>query len=109
MKNKGIRMSEQEKITIDLPDAAAIGADVAAVSGGASTPTIRDDAERMAVSERIGKCKRVLKQINELFKDAKKAASDAHKAVCAAERKLTDPVDAWVKQAGQKVRTYDAE
>ncbi len=101
-------MSEQ-KITIDLPDAAAIGAEVATVSGGESTPTIRDDAERMAVSERIGQCKRVLRQINELFAGAKKAASDAHKAVCAAERKLSDPVDAWIRQAGQKVLAYDAE
>ena len=102
-------MSEQDKITIDMPDAAAISAEVATVSGGADVAAIRDDAERMAVSERIGQCKRVLKQINELFKDAKKAASDAHKAVCAAERKLSDPVDAWVKQAGQKVLAYDAE
>ena len=70
-------MSEQDKITIDMPDAAAISAEVATVSGGESTPTIRDDAERMAVSERIGQCKRVLKQIHELFKGAKKAASGA--------------------------------
>ena len=59
-------MSEQEHITIAIPDAAAIGAEVAPVTGGASTPTIRDDAERMAVSERIGQCKRVLKQIKTL-------------------------------------------
>jgi hypothetical protein len=106
---QGEQMKEQDKITIDLPDAGAIGAEVATVSGGAAVAEIRDDAERMAVSERIGQCKRVLKQINELFKGAKKAASDAHKAVCAAERKLSDPVDAWIRQAGQKVLAYDAE
>lgn len=94
-----------EPITITMPDQDAIGAEVTAI-GGMIAP-IKTAQDRIALSERVGNCKRVLKQIAELFADSKKAANDAHKAVCAAEKRLSDPVNAFVAEANKMMWTYD--
>lgn len=96
-----------EPITITMPDQDAIGAEVTAI-GGMIAP-IKTAQDRIALSERVGNCKRVLKQIAELFSDSKKAANDAHKAVCAAEKRLSDPVNAFVAEANKMLWAYDAE
>ena len=76
-----------DQITIDMPETTAISTEVQGFNGCELIPVITNDSERMQVSEKVGHCKRMVKQIKDLFKDSKKAASSAHKAICAAEKK----------------------
>lgn len=94
-------------ITIDMPDAGSIGTEITAI--GSAPEPIRNAEDRIALSERVGHCKRVLKQITCLFADSKKAASDAHKAICAAEKRLTDPINDFIGRANSRLWDYDAE
>lgn len=96
-----------DKITIDMPETTAISTEVAGFNGCLAIPVIKNDSERMTISEKVGHCKRMIKQINDLFKDSKKAASSAHKAICAAEKKLTDPVLQWSQAANARLIEYD--
>ena len=47
------------------------------------------------------------RSINERFDPVKKAAHSAHKAVCAMERELTDPLDAARSLVTRKVADYE--
>lgn len=96
-----------DQITIDMPETTAISTEVQGFNGCELIPVITNDSERMQVSEKVGHCKRMVKQIKDLFKDSKKAASSAHKAICAAEKKLTDPVLQWAQLANARLIEYD--
>ena len=96
-----------DTITIEMPETTAISTEVQGFNGCLAIPVIKNDSERMTISEKVGHCKRMIKQINDLFKDSKKAASSAHKAICNAEKKLTDPVLQWVQSANARLIEYD--
>ncbi len=96
-----------DTIIIDMPETTAISTEAEGFNGRAIIRVITNDYERMIISESLGHSKRLIKQINDLFKDSKKAASSAHKAVCAAEKKLTDPVLQWAQAANARLIEYD--
>lgn len=94
-------------ITIEVPDGASIGAEIATLEAVPARITTAE--ERIAVSERVGRCKAMLKRVGKLFAEAKKSASDAHKAVCAAERKLIAPINRMIECDTSRMLNYDRE
>jgi membrane protein involved in colicin uptake len=75
----------------------------------ADSLTITTPEVRKEVSAGIGRLKKIKTEIAVLFRDPKKAASDAHKAICAAEKKLMQPVDDAIQTANGKLLAYDRE
>jgi len=65
--------------------------------------------DRKTASAGVAKMKAIVKEIGALFADSKKAASDAHKAVCAAEKRLATPVNDAIALATGKMIVYDRE
>lgn len=102
-------MSEQE-IIITMPTQSA-DQEVSITRGQAWAAglTITGPDGRREASAGIGHLKRIAGQVTELFAAPKKAASDAHKAVCAAEKKLLVPITEAVGVASRKILAYDAE
>lgn len=101
---------EQQEITITVPTQSEDQA--ASVSRGqawAAELVISDGDTRRTASAGIAQLKKYAAQVKELFADPKKAANDAHKAVCTAEKKLLAPIADAVDMAGKKILTYDAK
>jgi len=73
----------------------------------AATVQIKDDHDRMTASTGVAGLKKAIKQISELFAESKTAANAAHKAVCAAEKKLSGPIAEAVTVVSLKMLKYD--
>jgi hypothetical protein len=69
--------------------------------------TSQDDRQKASVG--IGNMKGMVKEVQCLFAESKQAASAAHKAVCAAEKRLLDPIKDAIDIATSKVIAYDNE
>jgi hypothetical protein len=98
------------EITITMPDQPAEQA--AMIQRGATWAealVIATPDDRKQASAGVARMKGALKDIADLFADSKKAASDAHKAICAAEKRLADPVKAAMELATRKMMAYDDE
>lgn len=70
--------------------------------------TSRDaaDTASLFVSERLGPA---IERVEQLFKDPKKKAFDAHKAVVAAEKKLLEPLQALKKTINDALSAWHAK
>jgi hypothetical protein len=97
-------------ITITLPEQPADQRQAVTVAETwAAALTIADADTRRQASAGVVKLKGMERAVKELFAPSKKAASDAHKAVCAAEKKLLAPIEAARRAAENKMLAYDAE
>jgi hypothetical protein len=102
-------MAEQE-ITITVPTQSADQeSSIMQGQAWAAGLTITGPDVRKEASAGIGHLKRIAGQVTELFAAPKKAASDAHKAVCAAEKRLLAPLTEAVGIASRKIIAYDTE
>jgi len=65
-------------------------------------------SDRTQASAGVSRIKGMIGQVVDLFAASKTAANTAHKAICAAEKKLAEPLQEAVKRASQKILAYDA-
>ncbi len=77
---------------IETPNTQAIEPECSALVVWANGLTIVSHDDYMAAGERLKAIKRIQKNVVELFEAPKRAASDAHKSICAAENKLLGPL-----------------
>jgi hypothetical protein len=63
----------------------------------------------VAVNAEVVRIKSVRKQVEELFADSKEQAHKAHKAICAAEKKLLDPLALAEAQYNPMIINYTRE
>lgn len=68
---------------------------------------VADADTRREASAGVAGLKKMAAQVKELFADSKKAAHKAHRAVCAAEAKLLEPIMDAAKIAEGKMIDYD--
>lgn len=66
-----------------------------------------DADSRRKASAGVAGLKKMAAQVKDLFADSKKAAHAAHRAVCAAETKLLEPINAAARVAQDKILKYD--
>jgi hypothetical protein len=62
-----------------------------------------------AVNDEMVRIKDFKKQVEELFKDAKSKAHEAHKSICDAEKKLLNPLELAEKQYSPLILDYTRE
>jgi hypothetical protein len=62
-----------------------------------------------AVNAEVVRIKNVRKQVEDLFKDSKEQANKAHKSICAAEKKLLDPLAQAENQYNPMIINYTRE
>jgi hypothetical protein len=98
------------EIKITVPDQPEEQAQVVARgTTWAECLVITSQDDRQKASAGIGKMKLMVKEVQGLFAESKQAASAAHKAVCAAEKRLLDPIKDAIDIATSKVIAYDNE
>lgn len=68
--------------------------------------TITTHADYMAAGEKLKSIVRAKNQVVNLFLKAKKTAHNAHAEICAAEKKLLDPLKKAEDEYGKKVKGY---
>ena len=56
-----------DTIIIDMPETTAISTEVQGFNGCLLISVITNASERMTISEKVGHCKRMIKQIKDLF------------------------------------------
>ena len=96
------------EITITMPEQPA---DQTALTergtSWAAAVEIKTSTDRITASAGVAGLKNAVKQITELFAESKTAANAAHKAVCAAEKKLAEPITAAIIIVNDKMLAYD--
>lgn len=83
-----VTMNTQQEI---IPNQAELEQEVSAVV--AVEIAVTNQESYIAANDQIGKLQTLRKNIVAEFADTKKAAAEAHKRVCALEKKFLDPVD----------------
>jgi hypothetical protein len=99
-----------QEITITLPEQPADQA--AMVTRGqtwAEALVIATPEDRRTASTGVAGLKKIVKEVEALFEDPKRAASAAHKAVCAAEKTLREPIVQAIAMASEKMLAYDRD
>lgn len=68
--------------------------------------TIQTHQDYLSAGEKLKSIVRARKQVVELFREAKQAADRAHASVCAAEKKLLDPLKKAEDEYNRHVKSY---
>lgn len=97
-----------EVITIQMPVQPAESRDeTSRAQAWAHSLMVSDAESRKAAASGVSALKRMAAQVKELFGDSKKAAHEAHKTICAAERKMLAPIEDATSKATDKIMAYD--
>lgn len=96
-------------IVIRRPETATAEAEANGLVVKAQCFAVETQEEHAAGAAFLTKIAGIKRFAVELFADAKKAANDAHKSICAAEKKLVDPCDSARALISGKLFTYEAE
>jgi len=98
-----------DSIIIPMPDGDELSKTNTALIQRADAMTVTTVAEHAGCLEFIKTLAGAERAITALFKDPKKAASDAHKSVCGAEKKLLDPVSQARQIATGKATRFETD
>lgn len=99
-----------EQITIDLPQQQEEQrSQIERSSGWAHSLTIDTVERRKEAATGIRGLKKVRRNIADFFSEAKRAAHQAHRAICTAENTMAEPVEAAIREAERKAIAWDTE
>lgn len=93
-------------MTIEIPEGQEFEKAGAIAIAEMQSLRIVSHEDYLSAGENLKKYKSMASQVKMLFKDAKESANKAHKAVCAAEKKLLDPIDLAITNCSGKVGQY---
>lgn len=94
-------------VTLKIPETSKIAKESReVVAFAANGVTVVTHEEYLRVGEKVKSIIRAKKQIQELFKESKDTAHKAHAAICAAEKKLLDPLLKVEAACNAKTKAY---
>lgn len=96
-------------VTIQQPETTAISTAVAPFLREAEAMTVVNRETHRAALEAHKQLTLARRNVLDLFEDPKRKAHEAHRAVCGAEKRLLDPIDAAIKVIDGKCTSYETE
>lgn len=100
-------MAEETAVTVEVSPEIKNG--VSKLEQWAVTLTIRTAEERFAAVQRARECKAGKAAVIEFFRESKTKADQAHKAICAAEKRFTDKFDYIERRVKDEANRFDKE
>lgn len=102
-------MKPNGTITIISPDTTSLAPIQTSMVQTANSLLVTDQLSHRDAQLLLVQVAQIRADVVELFKDSKAAAHEAHKAICAAERRLLTPCDEARETITKKVFDYEAE